>query len=103
MIENRMLPSPPSMLKWDFSPRAACPTMITISSARPAAIAQPVRRMARSRSWPSIQASASANSAIDSENFIGLNQSGAPTRVRWSITASPAATSASAAMPAASQ
>ena len=64
--------------------------MITISSARPAAIAQPVRRMARSRSWPSIQASASANSAIESENFIGLNQSGAPTRVRWSTTASPA-------------
>ena len=103
MIGKSTLPRPPSRLKCDIWPRAAWPTMMTISSTRPATITQPVRRIVRSRSWPSIQASAREYSAIEIENFTGLNQSGAPTSVRWSTTASPAVTSASSAMPAASQ
>ena len=103
MIWKSTVPRPPSALKWDIWPRAAWPTMMTISSTRPATIAQPVRRIARSRSWPSIQASAREYSAIEIENFSGLNQSGAPTSVRWSTRASPAVTRASAAMATASQ
>ena len=78
MIPKSAVPRPPSSLKCDIWPRAAWPTMMTISSTRPATITQPVRRIVRTLSWPSIQASAREYSAMEIENFRGLDQSGAP-------------------------
>ena len=60
MTENRAASKAVSALKWLRTPRAACPTMIAISTAEAATITQPVRCRARSRSWPSSHASVPA-------------------------------------------
>jgi hypothetical protein len=90
--------NPLSSLKWLRTPRAACPTMITISRAAPTVMIQPARHIPRPGSRESIHARAAPKNAIERENLRGLNQSGAPSSSRWSTTASTAVTSARAAI-----
>ena len=98
MTENRVASKAVSALKWLRTPRAACPTMIAISTADAVTITQPVRCRARSRSRPSSHASVPAYATNEMANFSGLSQSGAPSSTRSSTTASTASTGVRTAM-----